>query len=425
MRILFVSDNYPPEVNAPASRLAEHAQHWLADGADLEVITSAPNFPEGVVYEGYRNAWWQRADMDGVDVLRVKTYITPNEGFIKRTLSYMSFMASAFACGLFVRRPDVVVATSPQFFAAVGGFALAKLRRVPFVFELRDLWPASIAALGAVKYPKLLKLMEAVELFLYRHSDAIVSVTEAFKADLIERGIDGEKIHVVRNGVELAHYQPLDEKDPALATEHDLTGKFVVGYVGTHGMAHGLDKVVEAAEHLRDHPNIRILLVGAGSEKAGIDAMIAERKLDNVVSLGRFPKSDMNRIWSLCDVALIHLRNLDVFRTVIPSKLFESMGVGQPVLMGLPRGEATEIVEETGCGIVCEPESPESIAEGVLRLAEDSALYNTLREQALAAAPLHSRKAQAGAMLEIMRRCAAPGALEQSAAAPATKTREP
>ncbi len=405
MRILFVSDNYPPEVNAPASRLAEHAQHWLGRDTELDVITSAPNFPEGVVYDGYKNAWWDRTDQDGVSVLRVKTYITANEGFIKRTLSYMSFMVSACVSGFFVRRPDVIVATSPQFFAAVGGFVLAKVRRVPFVFELRDLWPASIAALGAVKYPILLSWMEKLELFLYRHSDAIVSVTQAFKRDLIERGIDGDKIHVVRNGVELSHYQPLGEKDAELAREHGLEGKFVAGYVGTHGMAHGLDKVVEAAELLRDDDNIRIILVGSGSEKAKLEAMIAERGLDNVVSLGRFPKSDMNRIWSLCDVALIHLRNLDVFTTVIPSKLFESMGVGQPVLMGLPRGEATDIVEETGCGIVCEPESPESIAASLKRLAGDSALYNTLREQALAAAPKHSRETQALSMLDVLSEC--------------------
>lgn len=408
MRILFISDNYPPEVNAPASRLAEHAQHWLRAGAELQVLTSAPNFPEGVVYEGHRNAWWYRTDMDGVDVVRVKTYITPNEGFLKRTLSYMSFMASACVGGLFVRKPDIVVATSPQFFAAVGGFALAKLRRVPFIFELRDLWPASIAALGAVRYPRLLAAMERVELFLYRHADAIVSVTDAFKADLVERGIEAEKIHVVRNGVELSRYKPLGQKDVELARAHDLEGKFVVGYVGTHGMAHGLDKVVEAAEALRDLPNVRILLVGSGSEKAKLDADIEARGLDNVVSLGRFPKADMNRVWSLCDVALIHLRNLDVFRTVIPSKLFESMGVGQPVLMGLPTGEATGIVEDTGCGVVCEPESPEAIAAAIRSLASDSALYGTLKRQSLAAAPAYSRETQARKMLDVLRQYALP-----------------
>lgn len=408
MRIVFVSDNYPPEVNAPASRLAEHAQHWVKAGVDLEVLTSAPNFPEGKVYEGYCNAWWQRINMDGVDVVRVKTYITPNEGFLKRTLSYISFMISAFFGGLFLRKPDIIVATSPQFFAAVAGFALAKVRRVPFVFELRDLWPASISALSAVKHSKLLALIEKLELFLYRNSDAIVSVTEAFKQDLIERGIEGEKIHVVRNGVDLSHYKPLESKDDALAEAHNLTGKFVVGYVGTHGMAHALDQVVEAAAHLRDMPDVRILLVGAGSEKARLDEMIKERELKNVVSLGRFPKSDMNKIWSLCDVSLIHLRNLEVFRKVIPSKLFESMGAGRPVLMAVPAGEATEIVEQTGCGIICEPENPQSIAEAVRKLATDTALYQRLREQSLAAAPAHSREVLAHAMLDVMRRYTLP-----------------
>lgn len=408
MRIVFISDNYPPEVNAPASRLAEHAQHWLKAGVDVQVLTSAPNFPKGILYTGYRNAWWQRTIEDGVDVVRVKTYITPNEGFLKRTLSYISFMISAFFGGLFVRKPDIIVATSPQFFAVVGGFALAKVRHVPFVFELRDLWPASISALAAVKYPKLLALMERLELFLYRNSNAIVSVTEAFKQDLIQRGIEGEKIYVVRNGVNLSHYKPLEAKDEALAEAHGLTGKFVVGYVGTHGMAHALDQVVEAAAHLRDMPDVRILLVGAGSEKARLEAMIAQCSSGNVVSLSCFPKSDMNKVWSLCDVSLIHLRNLEVFRKVIPSKLFESMGAGRPVLMAVPAGEATEIVEQTGCGIICEPENPQSIAEAVRKLATDTALYQRLREQSLAAAPAHSREVLAHAMLDVMRRYTLP-----------------
>jgi len=312
-------------------------------------------------------------------------------------------MFSGFFAGLFQKKPDVLVATSPQFFNAIGGWALAKVRRVPYVFEVRDLWPASIAALGAVKYPTILKWLEKLELFLYRNADAVITVTEAFKVDLMERGIDGDKIHVVLNGVDLSRYSKLDEKDSELAKEHGLEGKFVAGYIGTHGMAHGLEKIVEAAELLRDQPDVRILLVGAGSEKEKIEAMVAERGLDNVVSLGRFPKEEMNRIWSLCDVSLIHLRDLPVFETVIPSKLFESMGVGIPVLMGVPKGEATGIVEESDCGELCEPENPQSIASTLSSMYEDKARYQQMVDNCLAAANVYSREALARKMAAILR----------------------
>ncbi len=425
MRILFLSDNYPPEVNAPASRLSEHAKYWIADGADVNVVTTAPNFPEGVLFEGYKNAWYSREEKDGVDLVRVKTYITRNEGFIKRSLDYISFMFTGFFAGLFQKKPDVLVATSPQFFNAIGGWALAKVRRVPYVFEVRDLWPASIAALGAVKYPLILKWLEKLELFLYRNADAVITVTEAFKDDLMSRGIDGDKIHVVLNGVDLSRYSKAETKDVELAEAHGLEGKFVAGYIGTHGMAHGLEKIVEAAELLRDQPDVRILLVGAGSEKEKIETMVAERGLDNVVSLGRFPKEDMNRIWSLCDVSLIHLRDLPVFETVIPSKLFESMGVGIPVLMGLPKGEATGIVEASDCGELCEPENPQSIADTLGRMHQDKERYQQMVENCLKASKVYSREALAKKMANILRTTAGLPVVENqvdaSSAAPETR----
>src|SRR5690606_16110437 len=175
--------------------------------------------------------------MDGIRVVRVKTYITANEGFVKRTLDYMSFMAMATLIGVFERRPDVVMATSPQFFCAIAGWMTGILKWRPFVFELRDLWPASIMAVGAMRKSLIIRLLEKLELALYHRADAIVSVTESFCEDLVARGVPREKIHVVINGVDLDRYQPR-ERDAALAREFELEGKFVAGYMGTHGMAH-------------------------------------------------------------------------------------------------------------------------------------------------------------------------------------------
>ncbi len=408
MRILFLTDNFPPEGNAPATRTYEHAVRWVRAGHQVTVITCAPNFPEGRLFPGYRNAWRSVETLDGIRVVRVKTYITANEGFLKRTLDYLSFMAAGSLAGLFERRHDVVVATSPQFFCALGGWALARLRRRPFVFELRDLWPASITAVGAMRRSAAIRVLEKLEMFLYRSADAIVPVTQSFREELVGRGVDPAKIHVVLNGVDLQRYRPAP-RDDALAREFDLHGRFVVGYLGTHGMAHGLEKVVEAAERLREDPRIAFFFAGSGAERARVEQMVAERALPNVRMIARQPKERMPQLWGLCDVSLIPLRDTPVFSGVIPSKLFEGMGMGVPALMSLPRGEATRIVESTGCGLCVPAEDAQAMADAIAALAGDPARMQRLREASLAAAPAYSRDRQARLMSEALARLAESG----------------
>ncbi|MGP1680655.1 MAG: glycosyltransferase family 4 protein [Burkholderiales bacterium] len=404
MRILFLSDNFPPEGNAPATRLWEHATRWVSAGHSVTVITGAPNFPEGKLFPGYTNRWYQVELMGGIRVVRVKTYITANEGFLKRTLDYLSFMVSAWIAGLFEKRPDVVVATSPQFFSACAGWALAAVRGLPFVFELRDLWPASIVAVGAMRKSLVIRLLERVEMFLYRRATAIVSVTHAFKRELVDRGVDANKIHVVLNGVDLNQYQPRP-RSPALEAEIGLKGKFVVGYIGTHGLAHALDKVLDASALLQQRSDIVFLFVGGGADRARVEAMVAERQLKNVVLLARQPKERMPEIWSLCDLVLVPLRDTPVFRTVIPSKIFECMGMGIPVLMSLPEGEATAIVRETGCGVCVPPENPGAMAAAIEDLSADREKRDQLAAAASAAAPRYSRDELAASMLSVLQAC--------------------
>lgn len=401
MRILFLSDNFPPEGNAPATRLYEHATRWVRAGHDVTVVTCAPNFPEGKLFPGYRNAWRQVETVDGIRVVRVKTYITANEGFLKRTLDYLSFMLMGFLLGMFERRPDVVVATSPQFFCAIGGWALSVVKRRPFVFELRDLWPASIVAVGAMKKSLTIRLLEKIELFLYRRAKAIVSVTQSFREDLVARGIDREKIHVVINGVDLDRYEP-QARDAALAEEFGLAGKFVAGYMGTHGMAHALPKVLEAAERLRDRADIAFFFAGSGAGRARVEQIVAERGLSNVRLIPRQPKERMPSLWSLCDLAIVPLRDTPVFATVIPSKIFESMGMGVPILMSLPEGEATDIVRGTRSGVCVPPENPEAMAAEIERLADAPEEMAQLRTLARAAAPGFSRDVLAKSMLDVL-----------------------
>lgn len=401
MKILFLTENFPPETNAAATRVYERALYWLRDGHQVTILTCAPNFPQGKLFDGWENKWRQVQPMDGLRVVRVKTYISANEGFAKRTLDFVSFMVTAYGAGLFEDRPDVVISTSPQFFAAVGGWALAASRRVPFVFELGDLWPRSITAVGAMKPSPVIRALEKLELFLYRRAAAVIALTRAFKDDLIRRAIPGDKIAVVINGVDLPRYAPRP-RDAELAAAWGLTGKFVLGYVGTHGMAHGLINVLDAAERLKDDDRIRFLFVGAGAERQMLMEQAARRGLTNVVFQGMQPKEMMPRIWSLCDVALVHLKDDLAFAEVIPSKIFEAMGMGLPLLLVAPAGEASRIVIDDRAGLWVPAAQPRKLAAAAQALAGDDAHRAELAAASLAAAPRHSREYQAKRYMDVL-----------------------
>ncbi len=405
MHILFLSDNFPPEVNAPASRTFEHCREWVKAGHQVTVVTGAPNFPKGEVFEGYRNRLWQTETLSGIRVIRVWTYITANEGFAKRTLDYLSFMVTSFLASLFIRRVDIVVGTSPQFFTACAAYAVSVAKWIPWVFELRDLWPESIRAVGAMKESKALDSLEKVELFLYRRANAVVSVTNAFRDNLIKRGINGDKIHVITNGVDSERFQPR-EKDSDLLASLNLQDKFVAGYIGTHGMAHALETLLDAAEKLRSHPNgdhYRILLLGDGARKRELVEQAHSRGLDNVIFIDSVSKDEVVRYWSILDVSIIHLRKTELFTTVIPSKLFECMGMGIPVLHGV-KGESAEIVEREGVGIVFEPENAEMLCDSLTSLADDPARFEQYQRQGCSAAQNYDRKKLALEMLSVLQR---------------------
>ena len=413
MRILFFSDNFPPETNAAATRVYERACYWAQWGHDVTVITCAPNFPQGKLFDGYQNRWRQIEEMTGIRVVRVKTFISANAGVLLRTLDFLSYLITGFWAALFEKKPDVVVATSPQFFAAVTGWATGAARRVPFVFELGDLWPESIAAVGAMQPSLLLRWVEKFELFLYRRAGAVAALTPAFKENLVARGIHSNKIAVVINGVDTWRYKP-QARDAEFAKQWGLKNDFVIGYVGTHGMAHGLQNVLETAALIKKNSNLRILLVGAGAERDALIAEAKQRNLSNVTFLPPQPKEAMPRIWSLCDVALVHLRDHPAFASVIPSKMFEAMAMGLPIVLAVPDGEARQILEADGAGVWVPPENPQALAEAIKTLSSDQVKYIALAAASLTAAPGHSREQQAKDMMAVLERVVNAKAVESS-----------
>lgn len=405
MHILFLTDNFPPEVNAPASRTFEHCREWVRAGERVTVITCAPNFPKGELFPGYRNKLWQSEEIDGVRVIRVWTYITGNEGFVRRITDYLSFMVSAVIAALFVRRIDVVIGTSPQFFTACAAFITARMKRRPWIFELRDIWPESIRAVGAMQQNRLLDVLEKIELFLYRKATAIVSVTNSFKESLVARGVTADKIYVVTNGVDTSRFSPMP-KDEELLSQLGLENKFVAGYIGTHGLAHALDTVLDAAKLLAasEHPDrFRFILLGDGARKADLQARVLEEDISNVVFVDTVSKDVVVRYWSLLDASIIHLRKTELFTSVIPSKLFECMAMGIPVLHGV-LGESAEIVERFGIGFVFEPENATELCRALEKMADDNQLRKDCGARGPIAAEEFDRSVLAYQILEIARK---------------------
>jgi glycosyltransferase involved in cell wall biosynthesis len=405
MRILFLTDNFPPETNAPASRTHEHTKRWAAAGHEVTVVTTAPNFPQGKVFDGYRNGLWERERVDDVDVIRLWTFITANEGFVGRSLDYASFMVSCILAAPFLPRPDVIISTSPQFFTPCAAYVVSRFFQRPWVFELRDLWPDSIVAVGAMKENGLIRFLRKLEYFLYRKSSRIVSVTNSFRGVLSGNGINPDKIIVVPNGADLELYQ-LGPKPEPLAQQLGLSGKFVAAYVGTIGMAHGLGTLLDAADELRSREDIAFVLVGTGAEEKSMAAQARARGLTNVYFVGSVSKAQVPEYWRLCDVALVLLRDSDLFRHVIPSKMFEAMSTGRPIILGV-KGESEAILADSGAGLSIPPENAHALASAVLALADDEGRRNAMGSAGrVYVAQKFDRDVLAGQMLAVVEEAA-------------------
>lgn len=374
MKILFFTHYFPPEGNAPASRTYDNCKRWVAAGHDVTVLTCAPNVPDGKVYEGYQNRLKKEEWVDGIRVIRVWTFIAANKGAVLRILNYLSYFVSAFLVGLFLPRPDVLICTSPQFFCGLVGVIVGRLRRLPRVLEIRDIWPESIQVVGAMKKSFLTRMLEWVELFMYRSANHVVTVGTGYRDKLLERGVPADGIDVITNGADLKFYCP-GEADDAFRKKYDLDGKFTVAYAGTIGMASGLEVALEASRKLTEagDDSFRFLLVGDGAEREALQERAEAEGLKHVVFTGRLDKLFMPVLLRSVEGCFIHLRKSDLFKTVLPSKLFEAFAVGRPVILGVD-GNAREVLEAAEAGIFIEPGNADALIDTIRTLSEDPAL---------------------------------------------------
>jgi len=370
MRILFITDNFPPEVNAPATRTYEHCKYWIEKGADVNIITCEPNFPQGIIYKGYKNRFIFHEEIDGIKVTRLWSYITANKGFVKRILDFLSFSLSSMIYLLFKKKYyDIIIATSPQFFTGLTAMVISKFKNVPWIFEVRDLWPEGIIVLkkSSLSY----NLLEKLEYKYYKSSNGIVTVTKSFKTDIQTRfKIPDNKFAVIYNGANMSLFKN-QNKNKELLNDLDIENRFVIGYAGTLGISHSLDFILDCAKEIElIEPNIIFLFIGSGAMEGYMNNYIRRNNSSNVLMLPPVNKIDMPKYISVFDVGLVPLKKNDAYLKVIPSKIFELAAMAKPILLGV-EGETKKILKNFEAGITYKPEDKNSFIESVMYLFQN------------------------------------------------------
>lgn len=389
-------------MGAPAARTFEHARHWVELGHDVTVVCGLPNHPDGIVPERYRGRLLFREEIEGVQVLRCWLFATPNRGVFKRSIAFVTFMLSAMFFGsFFTRRCDVVVATSPQMLCGLAGYIVSVLKWRPFVLEVRDLWPKQIIDLGVVRNGFIIGLLSWLETFLYRRARAVVTVAEATREEIVGRGFSPDKVFTVTNGIDDAFFTPMDRHSP-IRDQHAWGDDIVVMYIGTHGLSQGLVTILDAAEILQPRHDIRFVFIGTGAEREGLMAEAKRRYLKNTSFYPMQHKSDMPAFYAAADICLVPLKKRKVFLFNIPSKMFEIMACGRPMILGA-RGQAQELLSEADAGLAVEPESAQAYADAIMRLADDPELRAHYGENGRAHVVKHyTRRQMASRFAEIL-----------------------
>ena len=372
MRVLYLSQYFPPEAGATQTRAYEMASGLIHAGHQVTMLAEVPNHPQGIVHPAYRRKLWVREDLEGIDVVHVWVKASPIKTMRTRLAFYLTYMMNAALAGLVLRgKYDVIYATSPPLFVGGSALALSRLRRTPMVFEVRDLWPESAVALGELRNPRFIHWATRLEEACYRRARRIVVVTQGIRERLAERGF-GDKIELIPNGAntDLFHYQP--QAGEAIRQQLNLGDAFLVIYAGIHGIAQGLETVLHAAHRLRDNPSIRFVMIGDGPCKADLLALKSQLELPNVTMLDAQPRETIPAYLSAADVALAPLRKLELFKGALPSKIFDAWACGCPVLLSM-EGEAREVLERARAGLYIEPESPVAMAQAIQTLTADPA----------------------------------------------------
>jgi len=363
MRILLITQWFDPE---PAFKGLIFAKELKKSGNDVEVITGFPNYPGGEVYSGYRIKMLQREVIDGIKVSRVPLYPSHDLSALGRSFNYISFALSSCFYGLFsLRKIDVIYVYNPPMTAAISAAFIGLFRRIPFVVDINDLWPDTLAATGMVKNKYLLSFIGKVCLWVYKHSAHIVVGTPGYRKKLIERGVPKEKIDII--------YNWCDEEALTLSTvtnadEYGMSDRFNIVFAGTMGKAQALDSVIRAAKLIESrHDKVQFVFVGGGVEVENLKKITQDLLLENVIFIPRLPFSQISKVLSCADALLVHLKNDPLFEITFPAKIQAYLKIGKPIIMGV-KGDAASILTKSGAGFCVLPENEDSIAEAVSKV---------------------------------------------------------
>jgi glycosyltransferase involved in cell wall biosynthesis len=402
MRIVVISHFFPPEIGAPSARLYEMAKHWVEMGNEVHVVTCFPNHPTGIIPDGYKGMKYMHEEMDGIHVHRNYVYATPNKGFIKKTVGHISFMFSSVLFSMSkINTPDVIITSSPTFFSIFSGYWYSLRKNAPFVLEIRDLWPAALIELGVMRRGFITNILEKMELFFYRKSKKLIMVTKSFKEDVVNRGVDSTKVHVITNGVNQDLFYP-KEKNKSIINKYNLENKFVISYVGAHGISQNLSTILKAAKSLEKQNEIQFLFIGEGAEKDKLKDIVCKQEISNVTFIDSQPKEMIPDFYNVSDISLIPLKNIELFKTFIPSKMFEIMACGVPIVASL-EGEAADILNESKAAKVVKPDNPDEITNAIIKIKDDKILNEILKKNGPAFVEKnYSRKKLAEQYLEII-----------------------
>ena len=400
MRIAYLCHYFVPEPAAPAARVHEFARAWVRAGHNVSVITTFPNHPVGRIAPEYRGRWWSTERLDGIRVLRCWLYAVPNRGVGRRGLDHLSFMLTCLLFGLpRIGRVDVVIASSPTLFSALSAWLIARIKRVPFVLEVRDLWPEAIVELGLMQPGPGVRLLQRLARFLYARAARVVVVTEPFADRLAAQGIPRAKLVVIPNGADTRLFAPSVLNQDAARSTLGLNGRFVVAYVGSHGLSHGLGAMLDAAAA---QPEVNFLMVGDGADRDRLLAERDRRRLTNVEMRPSVDKSLVPALYAAADACVVPLRDVPLFETFVPSKLFEVLAAGRPIV-GAVRGEAREILVRSGGALLVEPERGDQLAEAIERLRRNASLRTELGRRGRAfAEQFYDRDALADRYLRVL-----------------------
>ena len=373
MKILFLTQYFPPEVGAPQNRIFEFARQLKEFGHDITVLTALPNYPKGEIFDEYKNKKSMVEEMNGIKVIRTNIYATKEKDFTSRLKNYLSFtVSSVFQGAKLIGKQDIIITESPPLFLGWSGYILSKISRAKFVFNVSDLWPESAIKLGVLNNKLFIKMSTWLEEFCYRKAAAVTGQTKGIVDNIIARGFDKNKVHLITNGVDVNLFSK-DNRDESIRKELGIENKFAVCYAGIHGIAQGLEVIIDAAEFVKDNLDIQFIFIGDGPEKEKLIAARDEKDLNNIMFLPVQPKKNMPKLIASMDATIIPLKKLDLFKGALPSKMFECLASELPIILAV-EGEAEELIKNANAGIVVEPENSKQIAEAVTKLYNDKDL---------------------------------------------------